>query len=252
MTKKKILVLALTIAMAAILAVGGSLAYLTDKDNATNVFTVGKVDITLNETFDADNAKLLPGSQTSNAVPKEVKIKLENGSENAYVWYEWLIPAVLDSTDGSTGTHNIIHVNSYGYTWDKYRESFALDTGALPLEKTWDHDPEVELKSGVGPEGFVGTETIGDIVYNKYVVLYHGELKAGEETTPAMKQVYMDSKVDTNAAGKYTINGTEIGYDFTKGINIIVRAYGIQSAGFADVYAAYNAYQNQNPNPNQQ
>lgn len=49
MTKKKILVLALTIAMVAILAVGGSLAYLTDKDSETNTFTVGNVKIDLLE-----------------------------------------------------------------------------------------------------------------------------------------------------------------------------------------------------------
>ena len=49
MTKKKILVLALTIAMVAILAVGGSLAYLTSTDSATNTFTVGNVKIELLE-----------------------------------------------------------------------------------------------------------------------------------------------------------------------------------------------------------
>ena len=49
MTKKKILVLALSIAMVAILAVGGSLAYFTDKDEATNTFTVGNVKIELIE-----------------------------------------------------------------------------------------------------------------------------------------------------------------------------------------------------------
>ena len=49
MTKKKILVLALTIAMVAILAVGGSLAYLTDTKSATNTFTIGNVHIALLE-----------------------------------------------------------------------------------------------------------------------------------------------------------------------------------------------------------
>ena len=49
MTKKKILVLALTIAMVAILAVGGSLAYLTDTQSVKNTFTVGDVKIQLLE-----------------------------------------------------------------------------------------------------------------------------------------------------------------------------------------------------------
>lgn len=243
--KKKIVALCLCVALAVVAIGGATLAYFTDTDAKTNTFTVGKIDISLEENFQ-QNSKLLPGSQTVNNVPKEVTIKLEDGSEDAYVWYEWLIPAALDSTDGSTGTNNVVHVNSAGYTWDNYRENPkywpAGQTEALPLEKTWDHDPEIELGSGVGPEGFVGTETIDNIVYNKYVVLYHGKLSAGNETTMAMKQVYLDSKVDTNAQGQYTINGKVINYDFSKGVNIFVRAYGIQAEGFADVYAAYKAY----------
>ena len=243
--KKKIVALCLCVALAVVAIGGATLAYFTDTDAKTNTFTVGKIDISLEENFQ-QNSKLLPGSQTVNNVPKEVTIKLEDGSEDAYVWDEWLIPAALDSTDGSTGTNNVVHVNSAGYTWDNYRENPkywpAGQTEALPLEKTWDHDPEIELGSGVGPEGFVGTETIDNIVYNKYVVLYHGKLSAGNETTMAMKQVYLDSKVDTNAQGQYTINGKVINYDFSKGVNIFVRAYGIQAEGFADVYAAYKAY----------
>ena len=49
MTKKKILVLALSIAMIAILAVGGSLAYFTSTDDAENTFTIGNVKIDLIE-----------------------------------------------------------------------------------------------------------------------------------------------------------------------------------------------------------
>ena len=244
--KKKILAMSLCVVMLAIAIVGGTLAYFTDTDQKTNTFTVGKVDIILDETFDSNNAKLVPGSQSTNAVKKQVKIKLEKDSEDAYVWYEWLIPSVLDSTDGSTGTNNIIHVNSAGSTWDKYRENkkFWADgqTEALPLEKTLDHTLE---KLGNEKQGFIGTETIDGVVYNKYVSLYHGKLAANEETTIAMSQVYMDSKVDTNAQGQYTINGEVINYDFTKGVDIIVRAYGIQANTFSDVYAAYNAYQAQ-------
>lgn len=48
MKKKKILTLAMCIAMAAIMAVG-TLAYFTDTETTDNVFTVGNVDITLTE-----------------------------------------------------------------------------------------------------------------------------------------------------------------------------------------------------------
>lgn len=46
--KKKILSIALVVAMVAVIA-AGSLAYFTDKDSADNVFTVGNVNITLTE-----------------------------------------------------------------------------------------------------------------------------------------------------------------------------------------------------------
>ena len=247
--KKKLTAIFLCVALVAIAIVGASLAYFTDKDEATNTFTMGNVKIDLQETFDPDTAVLRPGSQTTNKIEKKVWIE-NTGTENAYVWYEWYIPSALDSTDGSTGTNNVLHVNSNGNSWDKYRENSKFwkegQTKALPLEQTWDHDPETELGLTVGPEGFIRTETIDDIQYNVYLVLYHGVLAEGEKTTVAMNGAYLDSKVD-NAVDEsgdvyYTINGDKIDYDFTKGVNIIVKAYGIQAEGFADVYAAYNAY----------
>lgn len=245
--KKKILALCLVVALAATAVIGGTLAYFTDTDEETNTFTIGNVDIDLQETFDANNAVLRPGSQTTNKIEKKVWIE-NTGSEDAYVWYEWYIPSVLDSTDGSTGTNNVLHVNSNGSTWDKYRENPGYwpegQTKALPLEQTWDHDPEVELKLSVGPEGYIRTENIGGVEYNVYLVLYHGVLAPEAETTVAMNGAYLDSKVDFDGTN-YTINGDKINYDFTQGVNIIVKAYGIQAAGFADVYAAYNAYQAQ-------
>ena len=252
MNKRKTLALALTLCMVAILAIGGSLAYFTDTDEETNTFTLGNVKIDLKETFDKEHAVLRPGSQTTNKIEK--KVWIENvGTESAYVWYEWYIPTALDSTDGSTGTNNVLHVNSNGNSWDKYRENSNFwtegQTEALPLEQTWDHDPENELGLKPGPEGYIRQETIGGIQYNVYLVLYRGVLAAGKETTVAMNGAYLDSKVDNavDADGNvyYTINGKKIDYDFSENINIIVKAYGIQAAGFKDVYAAYNAYQAQ-------
>ena len=144
--KKKLIAISLVVAMLAVAIVGGSLAYFTDTDEETNTFTIGNVAIDLRETFDEQNAVLRPGSQSTNKIEKKVWIE-NTGSENAYVWYEWYIPSELDSTDGSTGTNNVLHVNSNGNSWDKYRENRNYwpegQTEALPLEKTWDHDPEV-------------------------------------------------------------------------------------------------------------
>ena len=249
--KKKIIALCLIVALAATAVIGGTLAYFTDTDEAVNTFTMGNVQIALQEVFDKDNAVLRPGTQKENAIQKEVTIK-NTGSEDAYVWYEYYIPTALDSVDGSTGTNNIVHVNSSGRTWDKYSTNSKYwvegQTEALPEAQTWDHDPEVEL--GItGTEGYIRQETINNISYNVYLVLYHGKLAKNEVTSVGMTQVYLDSKVDNyvDANGKtiYTINGKDLTYDLTKGVNIIVKAYGIQAAGFDNVYDAFAAYQAQ-------
>lgn len=250
--KKKLTAAALVVALLAVMVIGGSLAYFTDTDAKTNTFTVGNVDITLKETFDEKTAVLRPGSQTTNKIEKKVWIE-NSGTENAYVWYEWYIPSALDSVDGSTGKNNVLHVNANGSTWDKYRENSAYWTDgqneALPLDKTWDHDPEEELNLKVGPEGFVRTETVDGVEYNVYLVLYHGVLAKDEATTVGMNGAYLDSKVDNRVDDDgnivYTIDGTDINFDFSKGVNIIVKAYGIQAEGFDNVYDAYNAYAKQ-------
>ena len=121
MKKKSILMAAIAVMLVAVLVVGGTLAYFTDTKSATNTFTTGKVSITLNEknadgTPFTQGQKLLPGSQTKNNIAKRVTITNNTGSQDAYVWLEELIPAALDSTDGTTGTNNIIHINTPGST----------------------------------------------------------------------------------------------------------------------------------------
>ena len=52
--KKKILSICLVAIIAFTAIAGASLAYLTDRDSAENVFTFGNVEIELNETFEAN------------------------------------------------------------------------------------------------------------------------------------------------------------------------------------------------------
>ena len=84
MTKKKILVLALTIAMAAILAVGGSLAYLTDTKTATNTFTIGNVKIQLLESsLHRENAGVANDATSTSELWSDVD-KLGTGNTSPY------------------------------------------------------------------------------------------------------------------------------------------------------------------------
>lgn len=226
--KKKIVVLAIVACLALTAIAGASLAYFTDTEEAENVFTSGKVDITLNEVFDEETAQLIPGVD----IEKDVTITLSEDSVESYVWYTYAIPSALDNDDASK---NIVHVNHAGRNWLAYRENSKYwaegQTEATPEDQCWIVDYEV--KKNV---------VIDQVEYNVYTALYNGTLEAGEETTVGMTKVYCDTKVDyDNATGKYTLYGEDIGFDLNN-VKIIVTAYAIQAATFEDVEAAYAAY----------
>ena len=228
--KKKIVSIALVLCLALVAIAGASLAYFTDTDDATNVFTSGKVDITLNEVFDEENAQLIPGVD----IQKDVTISLSEDSVESYVWYTYAIPAVLDDANNQA-FNNIIHVNHAGRNWLGYQnnEKYWADgqTTATPEDQCWIIDNVV-----------IEQKEIDGVLYNVYAVLYNGTLDAGEETTIGMTKVYCDTKVDfDNETGKSTINGQDIGFDLNN-VKIIVTAYGIQAATFDTVQEAYAAY----------
>ena len=225
--KRKILAIALVACMAIVAIAGASLAYFTDKDEETNIFTSGKVDITLNEVFDATTAQLIPGVN----IQKDVTISLSSDSIETYVWYTYAIPATLDNA-------GVVHVNHAGRNLTNYREDSTYwapgQTAATPIEDCWTISSNVEKGVIIDGES-----------YNVYTVLYNGTLTAGEETTIGMTKVYCDTKVDfNNETGAYVMNGTPVGYDLNN-VKVIVTAYGIQAATFDSVDAAHAAYVNQ-------
>lgn len=88
--KKKIVALCLCVALAVVAIGGATLAYFTDTDEAKNTFTVGNVEIKLDET-DIDNPqgdrvqensyKLIPGV----SYVKDPMVTVLQGSEDCYV-----------------------------------------------------------------------------------------------------------------------------------------------------------------------
>ena len=230
--KKKITAIAVAVCLVVLALAGASLAFFSDYDDAVNVFTSGKVDITLNEVFDQANAKLIPGVD----IEKSVTISLSADSVESYVWYTFAIPAAVDNGAG-TATLNVIHVNHAGRNLLSHRDDpsywEAGQSAATPEGQCW-----------ILQDTPTDTITVDGILYNVYTVLYNGSLKAGETTTVGMTKVYCDTKVDfDNESGKYTILGEEIPFDLNN-VKIIVTAYGIQAATFGTVQeacAAYNA-----------
>lgn len=239
MKKKNILILALAASMIAVLAVGGTLAYFTDNDSRDNTFTVGSVKIKLIEqqrTEDGtaledfvDDKVLMPivGSAQGESVTVEGVVlptaanyvdkivKVENtGKSAAYVRVYLAIPAALDDDDASK---NVLHVNyGFGTEW----------TGTLPGEKV----------------------TIDGEDYIAYPCTYNAQLAPGETTAvPAYKGVYLDSHVDMDKDGNYTINGNVIDFNFENGITLPVFAQAVQAAGFDTADDAFAASGLTNP-----
>ena len=96
--KKKWLIVAAIVAVTvAIIAGAGIWAYLTDHEEVSNIFTVGKVDITLTEpNWDADNAKNITAKMK---IAKDPTVK-NVGANDAYVYLKVRIPKVkLKDTD---------------------------------------------------------------------------------------------------------------------------------------------------------
>ena len=232
MNKRKLLTLAMTLCMVAILAIGGTLAYFTDKDAQTNVFTTGNVLIDLWEDFGDNNEetleKLMPATydengkrKQDNCIEKEIYVTNE-GSESAYVRIHFAIPTILDDGDPTfDASENVLHWNYY-YTEDG-QWNWTPDVG----EDGEDGDP-----SNDKDWNFYTTQIAGKD-YNVYVATYETALTKNQTTENAVWQVYLDK--DTTNSDISTINGV-LGTQW----KIYVAAEGTQAAGFADAYEALN------------
>ena len=231
--KKKIIALAITAAMLAVAAIGMTVAYLTSTDQAVNTFTVGNVDITLNETF-IQNSKLVPGKNI------EKIVNVTNNKEAAYVRLHIAFPAdtfYYGETDGVQEYNNLVHFNQ------RYA---SLVSG----EWNW-----CKAAAGVGGEhpGYPGngtnyntyTTSIGGKEYRVFVVTYMTVLGAGDTTeTDAMYNVYLDKYADSKDGVSYTAPVVDyrtaaMTADLSN-YKIHIIAEGVQAEGFSDAYTALN------------
>ena len=223
MNKRKLMLVAVALCMVAILGFGGTLAYLTDYETATNVFTVGNVDIKLNEVF-AENAKLIPGID----VQKEISVT-NTGSEDAYVRVHFAIPTLLDDGyDTFAAFANTLH-------WNFGIESMQKG------EWNW-HNTLKENKAD--PDGDVGYPgnggewnwyyaTVDGIQYTVYVATWTTPLAPNATTDLAVRKVYLDASLDN-------VHIEEI-IDQLGEIKILVAAEAVQAEGFNDAYEAFDA-----------
>ena len=209
--KKKILVACLCVALAVLTIAGTTLAYLTSQETVTNTFTVGKVEIKLDEAkANADGTlvpnadrvkensyKLIPG-HTYN---KDPMVTVLSGSESSYIkmTVTFTKAAELDAIFAPTGADLTSIFNGYDSTNWIYKGNTEDTTANTRTYEFW-------YKEAVAaPTADVALDTLFD------------QIKAPDSLTNS----------DLNNL---------------KDLKITVNAYAIQADGFATAEAAWAAF----------
>lgn len=259
MNKRKILSLAMALSIVAIMAVGATLAYFTDTDEAENVFVVGNVNIQQNEyqrdpetkeieAFEDDKVaypavldKLTKGAITvdgydfqirsleGNYLDKIVNVT-NNGTEEAYVRTIIAIPN-MNGYDDASPAENPLHWN-------------YLD--ATDFEGGWNWSGSKTGAAGDQTDK-IAEVNIGGKEYDLYVATHTAAVAANTTTSPSMVGFYLDDNVDYDENGYFSMqNGQRIdlsdwmtvGEDGKVELKILVATQAVQTKGFADAWEA--------------
>lgn len=250
--KKKLLSLCLVLALAAIAIVGGTLAYFTDTDEATNTFTMGNVSIELleanlhrenpsglsNPDYALDTAQSDEAIETlaqnyqgwlaeagQNLVPGNSFLKCpyvrNTGSNDAYVRVNVLIPTEWFAVLMGGKAPDCSMFNETAFTRD-VAPGGTVTSSAQSMVSEW--------ASG-------GADAIAKYIVNyngnsyyRFDFTYQEALKPGEMTY-------------WNAWNKVAIDPLATAEDLPDTIpQVVITAEAIQAEGFADAAAAFAAF----------
>lgn len=257
MNKRRILAIAMSLVIVAILAIGATMAYFTADDKADNVFTVGNVQIDLIEKQRGEDGKLedfvqekdlspIVGSAqgekdkwgmptAKNYVDKMVTVK-NTGSNDAYIRAYFAIPSALDD----------------GYeTFNAGRNTLHFNFGNKVVNGVVSSTEGVEWKWTHGSKWNYFETTMGGIKYNVYYADYYKVVEANEETEQFVQGVYLDKTFNIKEGKAYAF-GKELalddGWNWGK-VQCPVYAVAVQAAGFDSVEEAMTAAFGANYNP---
>ena len=254
--KKKIIALCLVVALAATAIVGGTLAYFTDTtEEKVNKFTVGNVDIDLEEPAwnPKDTHTLMPGT----SYQKDPTITVKNGSQDAYVFLKV-------SMNKYVSLVNLMGVDAYKNKIGGLEGTYPGFMKFVNMLAT-----NNSLRATVVDRWFQG------INHSDWKVMNVDQIRAwvnnaGDQTNPTTLEVvlgYIGSDDDTLSAGKKVTFMTKFGMPSTVTASMFdgedayridgvsksnfnteksdfkmnFTAYAIQAAEIADIDAAYTA-----------
>lgn len=241
---KKVFLTALCAACLVAVSVFGTLAYLTDKDQAVNTFTVGKVDIDLDETdVDTDGKPtnkererdkaneyhLIPGQTYT----KDPTVTVKKGSEASYIYMivtvenmdqlKLALPESITDETGSIYYQNGIFLIQNLCDW--------------PADSPWQYKGYREYKENVNEK---------EIYMGEYRFVYEDIVAgdaSGEKALPALfNTITVPGEHITSDTIKYLSSEVQEEDGVKKGgVKICVDAYAVQAAGFEDYNKAWDA-----------
>ncbi len=256
MKLKNILLSGLSLVLVAALAIGGTVAYLQDTDEAVNVMTLGNVSIEQLEYQRAEGVShinagakkgdLVPfvqGQTLYPAVPANNAVEdyaAENGNVNRYfywgeyapgangLWNDDLVSNVMDK---------FVFVKNTGKTDAYYRTVFAFE---CPEGMRFGQAPEqdgIERELMMNTNSYsaftwddLGYTVIGGTRYKLMVANYANVLEPNETSRPSLLQVLLTHKATNEDMAL-------LGETY----EILVFSQAVQAAGFADAETALNA-----------
>ncbi len=205
MKKKKQFFRGVIIGTALIVLLAASLttSYLTDREIAYNIVTIGNVEVTIDETpFDPTSSY---PADAGTVIGKAPKLKNE-GTTDEYVFIKVSVPkkevTFLDETTGKKD----------GYTNPRTGEIFKLltnDTGTKLIKDIDDTDTFYYHKGDNSVDGWylvdTATATVNSVDYNVYTFGYNKKLKPGDSTKTLFDKIQLKSIIDTEVKGDVSI-----------------------------------------------
>ncbi len=206
--KKKILAAALIVLAVAL--VGSSLAYFTDTDRAKNIFTVGNVDITL------DEAQVIATTDINGLTTWKANNSLPRVTANTY---NNIYPGAILPKDPAI--HNIGTNSAY------VRMKVVINNAA-----DWNIAPGADLSAIFAGHDETLWTRVGDITVDvngvaTAVYTYNSILEGGESTAPLFAAINVPTTIQNGQISDFEIN---------------VTADAIQAEGFIDSASAWAAF----------
>lgn len=202
--KKKILAIVLCVAMLAIAIVGGTMAYFTDTDSATNTMTMGNIAIEQTEWQRGENEEgFVPFVQDKLMMPAvyengsasltkvyfndESSLNIANGQAWCGMWSE--------SAQQYNAVDKIVVVQNTGKNDVYYRTLIAIEAPGGGYNGSWDQDPtKSDLVFNYNDNNrftwnYIGDITVDNVTYNLHEALYTEKLAPQEMSRPSLLQL---------------------------------------------------------------